>query len=94
MARRRDESEIRWVRTRQAIDTATVTGSVTEVSDWHAVVPDIQTPMWPGVVCNTQLRGAAQWESIESVKGREGSRCATCKAAVDAWCEEFLQPDR
>jgi hypothetical protein len=75
MARRRDESEIKWVRQRKTVNAATVTGSLQEVSDWHAVVPDIPTVAPPGVACGTPLPALLQWESPEGVKGREGGVC-------------------
>lgn len=94
MARRRDESEIKWVRQRKILNAPTVTGSIQEVSAWHAVVPDIPTVNPPGVACGVALPALLQWETPIGLEGREGDVCGACKGAVAVWTAEVMTVDR
>lgn len=76
----RSESEVRWVRVRNAVNQLYV------VSDWHAIVPGFGVEaLSPGVACGVGLIGSRQFEGHEGVKNREGERCGECWEIATTW---------
>lgn len=94
MARRRSESEIRWVRSRRVAPAKTITGTLETVSKWHVVIPDWPTPRPPGVACATGLDGTLQWDTTAGKNSREGETCKACAGLHQRWLEEILIPSR